>query len=116
MTYLFVYGSLKRGFFSHKIIRDQQFIMEAKTQPAYKLYERHHLPVLKEVLENGVSVEGEIYLIEGTIMDKLDMYERTAGYDRFPIKLEGDNVPKLVEAYLYLGEIENAKDCGTSWP
>lgn len=115
LSYIFVYGSLKKGFFSHRYVRDQEFIGEFETKPNYKLYELENgLPVLVET-KDGVSVKGEIYRVDRNRLDLLDMYERGAGYDRFTIQIEGWDDKSPVLSYLYAMPFVAKKDWHSEW-
>lgn len=116
MNYIFVYGSLKIGYFSHRILspKDTLVRQEAYTTPEYKLYElANGLPVMVEAKEGGLRIQGELYLISGETLDRLDLYERGAGYERLPIKVEQFHSP--VESYLYQLPFGGATDCGHVW-
>lgn len=61
---LFVNGTLMRGYELHGNLAAAEFVRPARTAPRYQLYsiaDRH--PAMRRSDENGVSVQGELYLM-----------------------------------------------------
>lgn len=77
MTKFFCYGSLKRDFSDHDMIRSKSvFIGEAKTESRYQLYEMCWFPGMVKVKKNGINVHGELYeIIDDETFIELDRYE-----------------------------------------
>ncbi len=75
MSRLFVYGTLKRGFRAHNILRNANYIGKAKTDARYQLYKVNWFPgmVFDERQQGGVH--GELYEIAKETFVALDSYE-----------------------------------------
>lgn len=105
MDYVFVYGTLKRGYWNAHFLDNAIFIDEGKTDARYALLDLTHFPGL--VVGNR-QIQGEVYKINASILKKLDFLE---GYDTqrpedslytrilIPITL---NSGKRVRAFTYL--------------
>lgn len=114
-TNVFVYGTLKSSQCSHHILRGQEFLGEAQTQPRYRLYICGWHPALVVDSSNGVAVRGEVWQVSDEVLQKLDEYEEVPHYfTRRPILLQGWDSP--VEAYFFNGDVTDLKDCGDHWP
>jgi gamma-glutamylcyclotransferase (GGCT)/AIG2-like uncharacterized protein YtfP len=115
--YIFVYGSLKRGFINHSLLQGQHFIAEGRTQPRYKLYALTSYPAMVEVATGGRSIEGEIWAVDSACRARLDILEDTAHgmYARVPIPLLSPHDKLPVEGYVYLFDITGRADCGQVW-
>ena len=114
-TALFVYGTLKRGGRSNHLLTGQQFVREAETVPLYRLYDHGEHPCLVEDRRHGVSVRGEVWLVDDAALASLDEYEKAPNYfSRHEIRISGQATPVL--AYLYRGDVSVLEDCGTTWP
>jgi gamma-glutamylcyclotransferase (GGCT)/AIG2-like uncharacterized protein YtfP len=79
--YLFVYGTLMRGYGNHVLLQDSEFIDTASTENEYKLV-ASGIPFLLE-LDSSYPVLGEIYKIDDETLPSIDaleghpyMYER----------------------------------------
>jgi gamma-glutamylcyclotransferase (GGCT)/AIG2-like uncharacterized protein YtfP len=79
--YLFVYGTLMRGYGNHVLLKDSEFIDTASTEKEYKLV-ANGIPFLLEV-DSSYPVLGEIYKINDETLPSIDaleghpyMYER----------------------------------------
>jgi gamma-glutamylcyclotransferase (GGCT)/AIG2-like uncharacterized protein YtfP len=123
-TKVFFYGTLKRGQRSHHLLRDQEFVGEAKTLPSYRLYNCGPHPALVEDQQNGMVIYGEIWLVNEEALQKLDAYEEAPSYfSRRPILLQGErgvSTPQSpdseVQAYFFNGDVSSLKDAGDRWP
>jgi len=77
MSRLFVYGTLKRGFRAHDILKQWNavYIGKAKTDARYQLYKVNWFPgmVFDERQQGGVH--GEVYEITKETFVALDRYE-----------------------------------------
>lgn len=112
---LFVYGTLKRGYRNHRLLAEQTFISEAVTLPVYRLYDNGSYPCLVLDPQNGISIEGEIYLIDIALFRLLDQLEDVPTlYRRELIQLNNHDTP--AEGYLYQQSVESFVDCGSRWP
>ena len=113
--YLFVYGTLKGGQRNHPLLDGQPFVGEAVTEPRFLLYDCGSYPCLVEVAENGVSVHGEVYLVDAATMQRLDALEEIPHlYERRTICLSGFGPP--VAVYLYRQDTITLTSCGDRWP
>ena len=84
---LFVYGSLKRGFRHHCVLRGAPFERSARTAKGFRLVLQGEYPAL---VSGGMgSVEGELYLVTAELLAELDHFEGCPDlYRREPILLE----------------------------
>jgi gamma-glutamylcyclotransferase (GGCT)/AIG2-like uncharacterized protein YtfP len=77
MTFeLFVNGTLMRGLALHANLEGAEFLGEAWTMPAYRLYsidDRH--PGMFEVAQGGVAVKGEVYLVPDDVWRRVEAGE-----------------------------------------
>lgn len=84
---VFVYGSLKSGYFNHHLLSNAEFISPHITEAEFTLIDLGRYPA---VLCNGTtSIQGEIYSINKTIflaLDKLEGYPEY--YDRILINTQ----------------------------
>lgn len=84
MTLLFVYGSLRRGGSNHRELRGAAFLGLARTRASYALVRIDEYPAL---VVGSESVAGELYAVDGALLDELDAFEGAA-YTRARIELE----------------------------
>lgn len=101
MAKLFVYGTLKRKFHAHSLIKEAPaaFLREATTSENYHLYDVGSFPGLAEDSEiEGTGVKGELYEISDSAFSGLDRYEcvSTGLFRRGTVVLEDGS-----EAYAY---------------
>jgi gamma-glutamylaminecyclotransferase len=76
--YLFVYGTLKRGFCNHYLLEEYaEFISNATTQNRYPMVtlQEDFFPYLINNKGIGEHIEGELYRIDGNLLDILDVLE-----------------------------------------
>jgi gamma-glutamylcyclotransferase (GGCT)/AIG2-like uncharacterized protein YtfP len=84
--YIFVYGSLKKGFSKHDLIEGSQFICKTRTWENFAMVDLHHFPgVIKG--QSVSPIYGEVYDISDSLLDILDEYEGN-WYYREQVKLE----------------------------
>lgn len=84
-VYLFVYGSLKRGFENHDILADANYISQAKTLRKFAMYkeENKDYPYIIDDVVFGRHIDGEIYEItRKDILQKVDEFEGAPEYFR----------------------------------
>lgn len=91
---LFVYGSLKRGFANHAVLRGAEFVSECRTAPYYRLFDLGAYPALAE--GGSRSISGELYLYPVAQFSMLDEFEGTQ-YRRGTVTLQDG---AEAEAYL----------------
>lgn len=116
-TLIFAYGTLMRGECRHWLLQDQQFVGEAHTAPQYRLYHCGTFPALVADGQQGNSIVGEVWSVEGSRLQALDDEEGIADqlYQRARINLAAPFANQVVEGYLYLGSTASLPDCGVSW-
>ena len=110
MIYLFVYGTLKRGQRNHGLLNGQRFIQQARTAPIYRLFDQGEYPCLVKS-KAGVSIEGEVYLIDEATLARVDVLEDAPKlYQRKPVALEDFDEPTIT--YLYQQSVRRFPECG----
>lgn len=73
---VFVYGSLKSGFYNHKLLQDigAEFIDNFATAPEYKMWSLGYFPCITE--DGDTPIFGEIYEVDSEFgLSKLDRLE-----------------------------------------
>ena len=123
---IFTYGTLKRGFWNHRLLVDAEFIGEFATASDYKIYCNGSYPYLIEAgSDKGVPVEGEIYRVSDAELARCDRLEgHPSAYTRKPIKIiyeikDGkltESEIEGVEAYIYSHGVTGCRECNTCWP
>lgn len=117
---LFVYGTLKRGFFRHNLLLQKKptFVGDAWTVGNYfnMLYTntQHPYPVILPTYgtEAKGKIHGEVYLVHPETIVQCDFYESNgAYYDRVRARVEITNAnnpdtPLSIDAWLYEGNKE----------
>jgi gamma-glutamylaminecyclotransferase len=114
-TILFVYGTLKRGLCNHRLIADQEYLGEARTEPRYRVIDLGPHPglVLDEV--NGLAVRGELWSVSECCLAELDEFEEEAGaFIRSGLRIAGRAEP--VQAYFWNRPIPEGAALGSMWP
>ena len=88
--YLFVYGTLKKGFKNHYLLRERAvFIGAARTRYKYALY-AGEVPYVTPDEEVSV-IHGEVYLVDGRTLSLLDDFEE------HPHEYERSLIPVILE-------------------
>ena len=99
---VFVYGTLKSGFWNHYLLKG---CGHAATVPTYKMIE-NGFPVIMPDPE-GKPLAGEIYTVDDETLARLDQLEREgSSYDRKLINVilplaSGERLP--TKAFIYVG-------------
>jgi gamma-glutamylaminecyclotransferase len=105
MHRVFVYGTLKRGFSNHDLLKGCEFVGRATTMSTYKMIEIG-FPVIMPDPE-GKPVAGEVYAVDDETLARLDQLEREGrAYDRKLIDVTlplagGERLP--ARAFIYVG-------------
>ncbi len=60
-TYVFVYGTLKMGYFNNSFLGSSEFIKNYKTLPIYTMVDAGQFPIV--IRGGNTSIEGEIFKI-----------------------------------------------------
>jgi gamma-glutamylaminecyclotransferase len=107
---VFVYGTLKSGFWNHYLLEGCEFFGGAGTVPTYKMIENKMIengfPVIMPDPE-GKPIAGEIYTVDDETLARLDQLEREgSSYDRKLIDVtlplaSGERLP--TKAFIYIG-------------
>jgi gamma-glutamylcyclotransferase (GGCT)/AIG2-like uncharacterized protein YtfP len=76
---VFVYGTLKKGFWNNPLLKGCEFFGSAVTVPTYSMISVSHavitmFPVIRPS-ENGKPVAGEIYTVDDEVLERLDRLE-----------------------------------------
>lgn len=117
MTFVFVYGTLKRGDTRHRFLDGAHFCGLAVTQPAYRLYRLGKFPGLVES-EPGGCIEGELYRVSDATLAVLDDVEAVADslFVRRSIRLQAPHAETTAQAYFYLGDVSWRQELTHRWP
>lgn len=115
MTRLFVYGTLKRGCRSHRLIENQVYLGETRTVPGFRLFHLGQHPGMVRSSDSSSSVSGEVYLIDDTCLRALDAFEGVAEglYSREWIELAPPSGAAF--AYLYLLTTKGRQPLDGTW-
>ena len=99
MKTIFVYGTLKKGFYNHKyFLKDARFIGPAKAV-GFQIFSLGSFPGMDR--KGGSIVHGEIYEVEDNIFQAISHMECGAGYSSEKIEVGLDNRLKEVNTYIY---------------
>ena len=114
MIKLFVYGTLQRGQYRHNLIDGQKFLGDARTAPHYRLYVTRDYPAMVEDFARGQRIEGELFLIDASLIDRLDYIEgHPRLFRRDTVLLDNG---QRVWTYLAAFSVIGLEDGGTRWP
>lgn len=84
--YIFVYGSLKRGFSNHHRMECSEFICSTRTLEKFAMFDLDQFPGV--IKEKKVSyIHGEVYDLNANTLEKIDIYEGE-WYSREDVELE----------------------------
>jgi gamma-glutamylaminecyclotransferase len=101
-TFLFVYGTLKRGEPNHDHLVGARFLGKARTQPIYRLLDLGAYPGLVRNDPDGRSVLGELWEVGPDTLARLDEFEEVPQlFLRQAVQLTGHSGP--AQAYFYRG-------------
>ena len=116
-SYLFVYGTLKRGFCRADWMCGQRFVGEARTAPMYRMFDCGSYPGLVESPGDGVSIEGEVWEVDGECLARLDEVEGVELnlYARQQIEMQTPFDQDAVETYIFQRSVVGMVDCGVAW-
>ncbi|MFA7083192.1 MAG: gamma-glutamylcyclotransferase family protein [Arcobacteraceae bacterium] len=107
---VFVYGSLKSGFYNHFLLENALKIDNATTLDTFLMYPNinYFFPFLfkaisHEDIKKSISVKGELYKINNELLSELDILEGVSAgfYNRETIEVRTlDNI--VQKAYVYI--------------
>lgn len=107
---LFVYGTLKQGFFNHHVNRGERVPGEFITRQRFPLVliSPRYLPWLVNAPGEGEHVVGELYRVDDDMLRAMDELERVgeAGwYERVGISVRAldNDEPEPLACHVYLG-------------
>ena len=109
MHFVFVYGTLKKGFINHILLSRYNAVYHGKhyTSNEFSLYKcSSNLPYA--VKETGSGVKGEVYQVNDKCLEDLDMLE---GHPNW-YKREIISIPDIGECWIYVMPFE--KKFGTA--
>lgn len=110
--YIFVYGSLMRGFGNNRLLANASFIGEATTRAPFKM-RYAGFPYIRAVKHDGLPVRGEVWRIDShvdgaAILEALDRLEGVDNghYERrvYEVMIDGRDAP--VKAQVYEATVE----------
>ena len=116
--FLFVYGSLKRGYALHFHMQSAQFVSNASTVAEYRLFDCGEYPALVADVKTGYCVEGELFHVSQQLLVILDDVEgvKESLYARQPVQLQPPHNEIIVWGYHFLRPVKSLRECGKSWP
>lgn len=87
-SYVFVYGTLKRGFHNHHLLRSSSLLGEAMTQDSYLMFGRG----VPYIMPGGYyPVAGEVYAVEDeevmSLLDRLEGHPTMYCREVIPVRL-----------------------------
>lgn len=71
---VFVYGSLKSGFYNHDILGDSSFVHQTATKDLFVMYDLGSFPAIVRN-PKGSKVKGELYMVDDETLKWLDKLE-----------------------------------------
>jgi len=105
--YIFIYGSLKKGFDNHDILKGAKYISKAETIRSFAMFEEtsgNYPYLLKEANKGYSKIKGELYKIyRKDILKKIDSFEGAPDYykrERIQVKTKTKKI-KLAETYFF---------------
>jgi gamma-glutamylaminecyclotransferase len=100
--FVFVYGSLKRGFSNHSIIQNSKFMGNTETADRnYRMFSLSYFPTVAETEKEDFSIIGELYEVDAQTLHELDLLEGNGHlYNRKLVKVYSNL--DIVEAWMYL--------------
>lgn len=69
---IFVYGTLRKGESNHHFLESSEYLGIFETEPNYQLFNIGSYP---GVIAGNCKVLGEIYRIDNSLLNQLDLYE-----------------------------------------
>ncbi|MFK7778008.1 MAG: gamma-glutamylcyclotransferase family protein [Gimesia sp.] len=114
---IFVYGTLKRGYCRSHHLTGQMFLGEAVTSPGYLMYDCGEYPGLVVDINDGVSIQGELWSVDEKGISLLDQVEGVAEnwFSRESVALIKPTVDQPVQAYYFQGDVTRLSRYGCNW-
>lgn len=118
-TWIFVYGTLKRGLTNFHYMEGQEFIGEASTLPLYRMVDCGGYPGMYEDPQNGLSIKGEVWVVDAAARARLDVLEglEEGMYSVDPVQLQPPfaETKQTILAYFYRWPVTGLPDVGDDW-
>eukprot|EP00178_Gracilaria_changii_P024800 TRINITY_DN750_c0_g1_i1.p1 TRINITY_DN750_c0_g1~~TRINITY_DN750_c0_g1_i1.p1 ORF type:complete len:247 (+),score=62.31 TRINITY_DN750_c0_g1_i1:44-742(+) len=75
--YVFVYGTLKRGFANHYLMQRATYVGDFRTHTRFPLVVggKYNSPYLLDMPSSGSRVKGELYVVDDAVLSDLDHLE-----------------------------------------
>lgn len=100
---LFVYGSLKKGYWNHEFIERSSFLGKYHTVEKYVLVIKNELPFVATT-PSVSHIYGEVYDVDESTLHAIDKMEQNGRwYTRRPVQLVDENGQQMV-AELYFND------------
>jgi gamma-glutamylcyclotransferase (GGCT)/AIG2-like uncharacterized protein YtfP len=110
---VFVYGSLKKGFYNHSLLKESTLVGPAVTAPEFTMYDLGSFPAITH--EGTTSIKGEVYDVKERTLADLDRLE---GHPFFYRRMEIDTPYGI--AWIYIMPHKDFSDtdviAGGEWP
>jgi len=112
MSKVFVYGSLKKGYWNNSLLKESQLLFEATT--VYGGYGMVDLGSFPAVIKGGdFRVSGEVYKVDDRTLQRLDALEGNGSfYNREEVLVEPLDSDSQSLAWVYI--LSDYKDGGFS--
>jgi gamma-glutamylaminecyclotransferase len=103
--YMFVYGSLMRGYCNHHLLETSKFVSRARTIEKFAMFSSS-FPYVNSNFQIS-HIEGEVYeVIDEKSWEELDeLEEHPDVYERRPCQVELLATGKVITAELYFNEV-----------
>lgn len=107
---VFVYGTLKKGFMNHGLIKDQRFLGEARTEYSnFVMLDLGSYPGVVKTLGDGhEKIEGELYNLDDQAMEACDRLEGHPDFycrELTPVELVESGATVFAWIYIYQGDL-----------
>jgi gamma-glutamylaminecyclotransferase len=91
--FVFVYGSLMKGFHNHDFLWEAKFIKETTTKDKYRMISMGGFPAVLKT-HSDYKIHGEVYEIDDYALEELDHLEGNGSfYKREQIRVDGFGKP-----------------------
>ena len=108
---VFVYGTLKKSFYNHELLKNMPYLGRAHTIPgAFGMYSAGSFPVLGPSIQKA-SVEGELYAVDVFCLMALDrlegngmMYNRQKHWVNALDQQSNDRKGVYTDCFMYVGD------------
>ena len=102
MSKVFVYGSLKQGYWNNSLLRSSELLFRANTvDKVYKMVDLGSFPAV--VKEGDFKISGEVYNVDDTTLQRLDALEGNGSfYMREEVLVEPLSANPKTLAWIYI--------------